>query len=74
MCVRRHIHRLCTCKYAGLSSRRRPKLAKKLSNMHESNKINNYFMNYKFIKSLFIFYINDVIIIKLTYDSSKMLS
>ena len=29
-------------------------------------------MDYKFIKSLFIFYINDVIIIKLTYDSSKI--
>ena len=29
-------------------------------------------MNYKFIKLLFIFYINDVIIIKLTYDSSKI--
>ena len=33
--------------------------------------INNDFMNYKFIKSLF-FYINDVIIIKLTYDNSKI--
>ena len=28
-------------------------------------------MNHKFIKSLFIFYINDVIIIKFTYGSSK---